>query len=320
MTWSYVLYGRRLESDRALRWLTPQQESGEPHCRIWFSPPQEQLATLRSLPQHPVYVDERQDEEGRSVATIATLGEKGGYALALRHGLEFFIDPRGQQVWIDWPSDIDLSAAAEVLLVNAVAGIILGLQGIGGMHGSAIVIDGRAIALAGVSGSGKSTLAAALTARGHRLLSDDLVAWVDQEEGLWVQPAFAAFMLWPDALTLIDRSKDTLRPVFPDFAKGLFSFSHTSAVLSPRPAPLTVIYLLTRQVDAVFPVQPLSSGVALAELLAVARTPFHLLGTWAWIQDFARLSTLAARVPIYQLPMTPGAAGLQAVIAELEQP
>ena len=50
------------------------------------------------------------------------------------------------------------------------------------LHGSAVVIDGVAVAIIGPSGAGKSTTAAALLRRGAGLLSDDVVV-IDDANG-----------------------------------------------------------------------------------------------------------------------------------------
>lgn len=50
------------------------------------------------------------------------------------------------------------------------------------LHGSAVVVDGAAVATIGPSGAGKSTTAAALVQRGAELLADDVVA-IDMCDG-----------------------------------------------------------------------------------------------------------------------------------------
>jgi hypothetical protein len=83
------------------------------------------------------------------------------------------------------------------------------------LHASAIGISGRAIALLGDKGAGKSTLSATLLARGHSLVSDDVVAVRRGPGGpvvaggartLKVEPAVArALGLDPEKLRLIHR-------------------------------------------------------------------------------------------------------------------
>ena len=53
---------------------------------------------------------------------------------------------------------------------------LLQQQGLIVLHAAAVRLGHRAVALLGTSGSGKSTLAAALLARGHRLLAEDILA------------------------------------------------------------------------------------------------------------------------------------------------
>lgn len=59
------------------------------------------------------------------------------------------------------------------------------------LHASAVVIDGRAVALAGVSGAGKSTVALELCRRGATFLADDVLALRVQDETLLAQPGTA---------------------------------------------------------------------------------------------------------------------------------
>jgi len=47
------------------------------------------------------------------------------------------------------------------------------------LHAAALVVNGRALVLCGASGAGKTTLTLALAARGHRLLTEEVV-WIDR--------------------------------------------------------------------------------------------------------------------------------------------
>jgi hypothetical protein len=85
------------------------------------------------------------------------------------HGAALFEMRGGDR--IDWSAPADTPPPA---LYSTVAALLLAWRGAVPLHASAVAVDGRAIALAGLSGTGKSSLAAALAAEGAALVSDDL--------------------------------------------------------------------------------------------------------------------------------------------------
>jgi hypothetical protein len=90
------------------------------------------------------------------------------------------------------------------------------------LHASVVEIAGRAAAFLGESGSGKSTLAAALHARGHRLVTDDVAAVRIGPNGPEVYAGFPQLKLWPDALTALGRDAEPL----PRLEAGLEKRAH----------------------------------------------------------------------------------------------
>ena len=62
------------------------------------------------------------------------------------------------------------------------------LRGLEVLHASAVTIDGRAVAFVGPTGAGKTSLAIRLVARGHRFLTDDVLALERSGEGLVAHP------------------------------------------------------------------------------------------------------------------------------------
>ncbi|MGE3177916.1 MAG: hypothetical protein AB7O32_10640 [Vicinamibacterales bacterium] len=110
------------------------------------------------------------------------------------------------------------------LLIDQVVPLALAHQGALVLHASALVVDGKAVALVGPSGAGKSTLAASLVHDGCALLADDALV-VEMGEpagprelgelgetgklgelgGPWgngavAQPSYPGLRLWPDVL------------------------------------------------------------------------------------------------------------------------
>ncbi len=98
-------------------------------------------------------------------------------------------------------------------LLGAVLAVLLHQRGHFVLHASAVAVSGSAAIFLGEKGQGKSTLAAALYARGHELLADDLVV-LDIEDTLrpMVRPGFPQFKLWPDAVASSLGDDPTLLP------------------------------------------------------------------------------------------------------------
>jgi HPr Serine kinase C-terminal domain len=83
------------------------------------------------------------------------------------------------------------------------------------IHGSAVVIDGKAYAIVGESGAGKSTLASAFIKRGYQLLSDDVVA-VSLSEGNIpiVTPSYPQQKLWQESLEYFGMETKHFNPIY----------------------------------------------------------------------------------------------------------
>jgi hypothetical protein len=89
-------------------------------------------------------------------------------------------------------------------IVGPALAVLLHLRRLLVLHSSTVEIGGKAVAFMGDSGSGKSTLAFALGQRGHRVLSDDLLALKKGKNHHWM--AFSgpsALKLWPDAARVL---------------------------------------------------------------------------------------------------------------------
>jgi hypothetical protein len=128
---------------------------------------------------------------------------------------------------IDGDSRVTIDAALpadapeiRIFLFGTVLGILCYRRGLIPLHAAAVEIGGRAILLAGPSGVGKSTLAAALAARGHRVLTDDLCAVRREPDGsVSVLTSFPRVRLWRDALEALGLSPAGLERSRPDLEK-----------------------------------------------------------------------------------------------------
>jgi hypothetical protein len=169
------------------------------------------------------------------------------------------------------------------------------------LHASAVVIDGEAIAFLGAKGQGKSTTAAAVYARGHALLADDIVALDTRHaEGPMVLPGFPLMKLWPEsAASALGDDPERLPRLAPDYDKRARGITERFA---NRPVPLKCIYTLD---DGIAPaVKSLAPSQAMVPLIAhsyAARFGRRLLIGATATAHFLDCARLLEWVPVYKL-------------------
>jgi hypothetical protein len=191
-------------------------------------------------------------------------------------------------------------------------GVLLHQRGFLTLHGSAIALRGGAVAFLGAPGWGKSTMAAALQARGHDLVADDVVAvtGLGGEVPLAV-PAFPQVKLWPDALAWLGEDAERL----PRVHEALEKRARPAPGFVRQPLPLRCIYVLA---DAErLAVEVLQGHVAVFELVqhSYIAPAVRLLGSATHLAQCARLATSVA---VRRLCRPRSLADLQAVAALVE--
>lgn len=89
-------------------------------------------------------------------------------------------------------------------LLGSAFGILCHQRGIVPLHSAAIDVKGGCVAFIGPSGAGKSTLVAALAARGHQIIADD-VGFLrrDNHRMVMLWPGIGRIRLWHDALAAL---------------------------------------------------------------------------------------------------------------------
>ncbi len=130
-------------------------------------------------------------------------------------------------------------AALRLFTLGTSFGVLCHQRGLLPLHASAVRLDGKAVVIAGNSGQGKSTLSAALRARGHALVGDDLA--VVDSRGPFILPAYPQHKLSPDVLETLGFEHEGLQAN----RQGMTRFC-VSANDGFDPSPLTpsVIYIL----------------------------------------------------------------------------
>jgi hypothetical protein len=248
------------------------------------------------------------DGPGRGGLFHAGPGEAGLHwpdagALLLRDGREITVDAR---------PDADPRALRLYLLGPALA-LLLHQRGALVLHASAVARDGGVIAVLGRSGQGKSTTAAALVARGHPLVADDVVA-VDLERAPapLVSPAYPQLKLWPDAVSALGGRPEALPRVHPAEAKR----ARLAGEVPAGPLPLRRCYVLADG-DRIA-IEPLRGHPAVFELVQHSYVA-PALAALATSAHLARCARLAAAVPVRRLRRPRALDGLAALAEAIER-
>jgi hypothetical protein len=163
------------------------------------------------------------------------------------------------------------------------------------LHASAVSIAGEAVAFLGGPGWGKSTAAAALHARGHAVVADDVIAVAPAAGGPVVLPGFPWLKLWPDVSRAIGEVPERLPRVHPGLEKR--------ELRVPRgfwqaPLPLRCLYVLGE--GETLEAEPLTRQQALVELLRHSYGARALHGVKT-DSHFRQSAAVAGRVPVRRL-------------------
>jgi hypothetical protein len=180
------------------------------------------------------------------------------------------------------------------------------------LHGTAVVVNGQAVAFLGDCGYGKSTLGAAFLRAGHRILTDDLLALKPAGAGYLAYPGIPRIKLFPSVSRRVLR-REAGTPLNHGTSKQILPLAGDQAF--QRPAPLAAMYVLSPPTPRVRRValEALSRSAALLELV---RNTFNTV-----VQDRDRLarqfrfaSRLAARIPVKLLTYPRNLAALSTVV------
>lgn len=206
-----------------------------------------------------------------------------------------FLVREGREIVVDPLPTVEERVVRSYIVKAALAAVLL-QQGKLVLHASGVSIEGAAVAFVGRSGMGKSTTSAALHARGHPVIADDLLGVDVRAGGIPVAlPGFPQVLLLPESATAVGRDVDALPRVSPHSDK--FSVDAPRG-FSHDPVPLRRVYALAdAEQDAV---EPLRTHDAVATLIA------HTFGLFAFRQGarpahFLLCAELAKRVPIRRL-------------------
>ena len=187
-------------------------------------------------------------------------------------------------------------------LLGTVLSAAICQRGFPGFHGSAVQIDGQAIAFLGHRGSGKSTMAAGLYARGHNLLTDDLVVVkdLDQRTGPTIVPSFPQLKLFPEAaMASLGDDPESLPRLISGFEKRA---RRITGGFAQDPVPLRALYLLENDSSvSIEPVPPQETLVHVVRHSYAARIFNKWLTGQRAAAHFQQCAALVRQVPVYAL-------------------
>jgi hypothetical protein len=208
------------------------------------------------------------------------------------------------QIWLRWPAvgtfvvrggteivvDPAPDVPARVLrlhLLGPVLGALLRQRGLLVLHASAVRVGGEAVVFLGWQGWGKSTTAAALHARGHPVVADDISAVALTPDGAVLVAGIPRLKLWPEVGRALGERPERLPRVHPEREKREVDVGRG---FSPRSTPLGRIYVLA-EADR-YRSDELRPADALVELLrhSYGAHPLRAVRTEAHFRQCARVA------------------------------
>lgn len=241
-----------------------------------------------------------------------------GYVCTLPEGAYIFVEQVGAILTragneiVVMPDPAVEERVLRLFLLGPALGLILHQRKLLTLHASAVAVAGSAVIFLGQSGEGKSTMAAALHARGHALVTDDVVVLdLGNTDVPAVLPGFPQMKLWPDTAAALGNAPHNLARLHPDLEKRAQPAGHDF----PNCAlPVSRIYVLTK--GAQFCTELISAPQAFAQLMQHSYA-VGLLGITGVTPDhFRQCVEFARRVPVYRMER-PRSLELLPIVAQL---
>lgn len=239
-----------------------------------------------------------------------------GFRLEYSHAGTFDVSADGQEICWYPIADAAVELARAIVLGPALS-LALELGGYLCLHGSAVAIDGRAVAFLGPKFHGKSTIATALTAAGAQLISDDVLA-VAPGPPPRVRAGVPSIRLWGDAVAELDLER-LCRSVITGVKTTASGFAER--VMTGADAPLDAIYLLAPVLEVEdgracwrTGVQGAEAGISLAHQ---TKLPASLVGLGLAGDQLKTAAAVASSVAIWRLHLVRDFTRLDAAVRQI---
>jgi hypothetical protein len=227
----------------------------------------------------------------------------------------YFAVENGRRITLQ-PLDGATEDQLRLYVLGSCMGISLYHRRILPLHGSAVVIDGKAYAFVGDSGTGKSTLAAAFVQAGYPLLSDDVIAVSLSPEGIpMVAPAYPQQKLHRQSIEHLGVNADGCRIIVGEFSK--FAVPVASS-FSTESYPLGGLFELNpseeRTTIAIEPT-PMLARFPIVRYHSYRSNIIPLLGLTQW--HFETAAQVVSRIGFYQLYRPTAGFTAQRLVSEI---
>jgi hypothetical protein len=241
----YSVFGLFLDSNLPIPGLTQTERlvSRASVVRLHLGVSAEQPSENPRRPEGLVYTSCCLVESGQPAFRLWRLAQGALFRLSYSNGMQFWFDRPSENLWAVWPETSSLEDATTYLL-GPVLGILLRLRGTICLHASAVAFGEGAVAFVGPSGAGKSTTAAILAQRGCSVLSDDIVALVEEGGTFHVLPAYPFLCLRPNSVRVLYGSADFLPCFVPSWEKRCLAAGNGNFRFETRSLPLVAVYVL----------------------------------------------------------------------------
>lgn len=251
----------------------------------------EEAQTQEDLPQPPY--DRWIAESGEVMAEFYR--EKSGLRVRFSGKADFCVGTKPLSVTCN-PVPAAARSALATLWHNSMLPLLDNYSGGVSLHGSACVIDRKAVGFIGASRRGKTTLAAACARAGHAFMAEDAIRLSAAGTGYEVLPARPLLRLFEDSAAHLAGSTDECSP-----ADGKVDITASQTFNHhDQPARLQAIYLLGNGAATSTAFTPLGQQDALAELMRHAFI-LDIEDKPRLTAHFDRLAQLARHVPCIRM-------------------